>query len=76
MFRLLTSRRPFERELEILKILYAEQLKLFQADANASSDLLKIGESPSDKSVSAVELAAHASVALALLNHDDAVLKR
>lgn len=74
MFRLLTSRRPSDRELAILKVLYSEQLQLFQSETPA--ELLKVGDSAWDKSISSSELAAYASVALAILNHDDAVLKR
>ena len=75
-FRLLAGRKPAERELKILRRLYAEQLALFRADGKDAEALGKVGESASDPSLDRAELAASAAVAETLLNFDDVILKR
>ena len=74
MFRAVLGRVAADNELLVLKRLFEEQLELFASDHGHTKEFLSIGESrvPSETP----ELAALASVALAVLNHDEAVLKR
>jgi len=75
-FRLLTSRRPTPKELAVLKQLFQEQRQLFAHDQQAAAKLLAVGEEPNDPSLPPVDLAAGTILAEALLNHDDAVMRR
>ena len=68
-FRLLTGRKPTARELTVLRQLHDEQLALFRAAQ-------KPGDSPGDKPPNTDELAAGAALASAILNFDEAILKR
>jgi len=75
-FRLLTSRRPTPKELAVLKQLFREQRELFAHDQQAAAKLLAVGEEPNDPSLPPVDLAAGTILAEALLNHDEAVMRR
>lgn len=70
------SRKPDERESEILSALYREQLDYFGSHATEADELLKIGQAPHDANITAIEAAAAAMLAQALLNHDECVMKR
>jgi hypothetical protein len=76
LFRAVTGRKPTAKEQTILTRLLAEQRELFAADVSAAEKLLKVGESKADASLDKLELAAGAVLANALLNHDDAVMRR
>ena len=75
-FRLVTSRHPSPRELAVLKQLFQEQRDLFAADPQAASKLLVVGEAANNPALSPADLAAGAVLAEALLNHDEAVMRR
>ena len=75
-FRLVTGRSPSAKELPVLTKLLAEQRELFTADAGSAAKLLGVGESKPDASLDANDLAAGTVLALALLNHDAAVMRR
>jgi hypothetical protein len=75
-FRLATGRQPAPPEKAVLRQLYQEQLKLFEADAAAAQQYLKTGEHPFDKSLPVPQLAATAVVASALINLDEFVTLR
>jgi hypothetical protein len=75
-FRLLTSRTPTAKELAILRRLYDEQLASFRADGEGTASLLKVGEANSDPALNQAELAAATALASAILNFDEALLKR
>ena len=45
-------------------------------DSQAAAQLLAVGEVPNDPSLSPVDLAAGTVLAEALLNHDEAVMRR
>jgi len=75
-FRLLTSRRATPKELAVLKQLFQEQRELFAHDQQAAAKLLAVGEEPNDPSLPPVDLAAGTILAEALLNHDEAVMRR
>src|SRR5262249_39811863 len=75
-FRLLTSRKPSARELDVLRRLYQEQLEYFRGNAPAAEALTKVGASVSDPSLDRAQLAASTALASAILNFDEAVIKR
>jgi hypothetical protein len=75
MFRLLTSRSPNEREVQILKRLLDDQWGLFN-DRKKADSLIKIGEAPVRSNAPRSELAAYAVLASAIMNFDDATMKR
>lgn len=70
------SRSPDARETEILSRLYREQLDYFTQHPTEADELLKIGASPRQMEIPAPQAAAAMSLAQALLNHDEAVVKR
>jgi hypothetical protein len=75
-FRLLTGRKPTTRELRILQKLRDEQLALFRANIENAEAMLKIGDSAIDPKLDRAELAAATAVANAVMNFDEAILKR
>ena len=58
------------------KKLRDEQLALFRANRADAEAMLKVGESSIDPRLDRAELATAASVATAILNFDEAILKR
>ena len=76
VFRFVTSRRAEPKELAILRQLFREQREVFAADQQAAAKLLAVGEAPNDPTLSPVDLAAGTVLAQALLNHDEAVMRR
>ncbi len=70
------SRRPDQRETEILTQLYDEQLEHFRSHPADAEELLKIGQFPHDTNITPINAAAAAILAQALLNHDECVMKR
>ena len=75
-FRRVTSRRPTPKELAVLTQLFQEQREMFAGDQQAAAKLLAVGEEPNDPSLSPVDLASGTVLAEALLNHDEAVMRR
>jgi hypothetical protein len=75
-FRLVTSRHPAPKELAVLKQLFQEQRELFADDQQAAAQLLAVGEAPNDPTLPPVDLAAGTVLAEALLNYDEAVMRR
>jgi Protein of unknown function (DUF1553)/Protein of unknown function (DUF1549)/Concanavalin A-like lectin/glucanases superfamily/Planctomycete cytochrome C len=75
-FRTVTGRRPSEKEQAILSKLFDEQKTEFEKDPKGAEKLLAVGDSPSDSKLSRVELAAATTLALVILNHDQAVNRR
>jgi hypothetical protein len=76
LFRLLTGRRPSAREQGILQRMLDEQRALFRADAASAGALAKVGEAPADAALDPVDAAAYAAVANAVMNFDEAIVKR
>ncbi|MEX2640288.1 MAG: DUF1553 domain-containing protein [Balneolales bacterium] len=74
-FRAATSRKPSERELEIVKALYEEELRSYQAEPERSAALLSVGEYPLDETLDTTELAARTMVASTILNLDKTITK-
>ncbi len=75
IFRLLTNRRPGEKEQTILRRLYSDQLQYFNANPNKAEEYLKVGRAGCDK-FAAARLAAVGVLAAALMNYDECVMKR
>ncbi len=76
IFRLLTSRRPGEKEQTILRRLYSDQLQYFNANPNKAEEYLKVGRAGWDEKIAAARLAAVGVLAAALMNYDECVMKR
>jgi Protein of unknown function (DUF1553)/Protein of unknown function (DUF1549)/Planctomycete cytochrome C/Concanavalin A-like lectin/glucanases superfamily len=76
MFRTTTGRAASEKELAVLKSIWADQRAAFQADAKATDKLLSVGDAKSDPKLDKTDLAAATVTALAVLNHDEAVHRR
>jgi hypothetical protein len=75
-FRLVTNRAPRDVEVASLVAMLREQEELFAADPKASAALLSLGETAVDKEIPSEKLAAATMLASALLNHDEAVMRR
>lgn len=72
-FRSLTGRRADKVELDILTTMLTEQRELFANDPKAAAAYALAGKGPSEN---AVEIAALAVVANAIMNFDEAMMKR
>jgi hypothetical protein len=71
-----TGRAATDREVIILARLFAEQRELFQRDPKAAAKLLAVGDGRNDAKLDPVEAAASTVLALTILNHDEAVMRR
>jgi hypothetical protein len=74
-FRLATGRSPTPAELSTLRSSLEKHTSRFRQSPGAAEQLVSHGESPRDKSLDVVELAAHTAVASMLLNMDETVSK-
>jgi hypothetical protein len=76
LFRTATGRTATERERDVLMRLLAEQRELFKADPQAATKLLAVGDARNEPKLDTVDVAASAVLALTVLNHDEAVMRR
>jgi len=76
VFRHVTSRAVTQKEALVLAALWQEQRELFAKDPGAAQRLLATGEAKPDTRLPPAEATASAILALALLNHDEAVMRR
>ncbi|HEY7310769.1 MAG TPA: DUF1553 domain-containing protein [Gemmataceae bacterium] len=76
VFRVATGRAAADREVNILVRLFEEQKELFKNDPKAAAKLLAVGDARNDPKFDSVEAAASTVLALAVLNHDEAVMRR
>jgi hypothetical protein len=74
-FRLATARTPSEKEIAVVKRVYAAQLASYRKDPAAALKLLGVGESKRDEKLDAAELAAWAAVAGVILNLDETITR-
>ena len=74
-FLLATAREPDKREMRLLQDLARKELSHFRRDREAASNLLEVGESPSDPQLNPGELAAWTAVASTILNLDETITK-
>ena len=74
-FRTVTSRSPDESEIAAIVRLYAMNLELYRADAEAAGKLLAVGLIRSPSGLDPAELAAWTQAARALLNLHEAITR-
>jgi hypothetical protein len=70
-FRRVTGRNPLEAELKILKESLDKQRALFKNDKDATAKLLKVGDSPRNSKLDAIDHAAFTIVCGLILNLDE-----
>ncbi len=75
-FRAMTSRRPDERELQVLLRSLNRQVDYFSHNPEEAIKLLSVGERKSDSKLNASELAAYAATASLILNLDEVITKQ
>jgi hypothetical protein len=75
-FRLVATRAATDKERTILAKLFDEEAAVFVGDPKAAEKLLTVGDGKTDPALKPAELAAATSVALTILNHDAAVMRR
>jgi len=75
-YRLLTSRVPNEKEMDVLRSLLAELTASFIQKPENSDALLSVGESGYDEDLPKPILAAYTMVVSMIMNHDAAVVLR
>ena len=75
-FRVLTSRTPTPGVVATLEAAWREQEEIFAADADAAAKLLAVGETRIETELPPARLAAAMMVASAVLNYDEAVMRR
>jgi hypothetical protein len=75
-FRLLTSRVPTAKEMEILQRLYNEQRGHYASHLPDATKLLATGEAPRDQKIDVVNHAAMTVVVNTLMSFDECVTKR
>ena len=75
-FRQFTSRRPDDREFEILQSLLSEQLEAFKAAPAKATEFLKTGDTKTEKIENAPRLAAINVLVSTLMNFDESITKR
>jgi hypothetical protein len=71
-FRLATRRRPSAQEMTALRAYFDAQLSEYARDQEAAAQLIKVGVSPVDTKVDAVQLAALMNVTTVIMNTPDA----
>ena len=76
LFRRVTARVPVPAEAAALRDLYTKQKARFAADRDAAQKLIGVGMSPRGRELEPAELAAWTVVGQALLNLDEAVMRR
>jgi hypothetical protein len=74
-FRRATARTPSQKETNVLRGVFQQQLAHYRGDKKAALDLLGVGESKWDAKLDAAELAAWTIVASAILNLDETITK-
>ena len=74
-FRRILARDPTDRELRVLVDGFERRLKAYQQHPQYAERLLKLGESPADKSLAPEELAAYTATTSVLFNLDEFVAR-
>jgi len=75
-FRLLCSRMPTTKEMELLSRQYQISLAKYQKEPSAADALLQIGAHPMDERLDKIKTAALAVVANTMMNFDETYMKR
>ncbi len=76
VFRTVSGRAATDKEASIFARMLTEQKELFKADPKAAAKLLAVGDGKNDAKLDTVDLAASTMLALTVLNHDEAVMRR
>ncbi len=74
-FQRVLGRRPTDYDLDALRQMHGRQLVIFQADRDAATQLVSVGEHPRDESLDPAAHAALSSVCLAIFNLDEALTR-
>jgi len=74
-FRLATARQPSSAEMQILLASVEHYLADYGKDREAAAKLVSAGESPRDKRLNPIELAAYTAVCSLILNLDETMTK-
>jgi hypothetical protein len=69
------SRKPVEKERQVLEGLYRESLASFRADPKAASEFIHTGEKPLDPALKPADLAAMTTVTRAILNLHETITR-
>jgi mono/diheme cytochrome c family protein len=75
-FELLTSRRPDDEEMAILRRMHAQQSDWYRAHPDDAAKLVSIGDTRPSPALQAIDVAAATGVINALMNYDGCVVKR
>ena len=76
LFRRLISRKPTDKERELVDLMYGEQLTYFQNDPTRATELLQVGERPSQPTLDPVDVAATTVVVQTILAYDETIMLR
>ena len=76
IFRSLTARKPSAQETSVLRALYEDQLAHFRERPEQAAEYLKVGDRARAENLPSAQVAAAGVLALAILNHDDCLMKR
>ena len=76
VFRLIAGREASSREALVLKRIFLEQREIFSSAPGQAARLLIVGEAPSDPTLALADVSAGAILAQAILNHDEAAMRR
>jgi hypothetical protein len=74
-FRVVTARKPSEKEVGLLKDLFATERERYAKDVEAAKKVVANGDSKPDASLDPVDLAAYSLLGNLMLNLDETVMK-
>jgi hypothetical protein len=76
VFRLVTSRDASDREIGVLAELFEEQREIYSIDCLGAEEIRAVGEAKAEDAIPPADLAAATVLAKALLNFDEALMRR
>ncbi|MCA9104341.1 MAG: DUF1553 domain-containing protein, partial [Planctomycetales bacterium] len=76
LFRRLTGRPPTDRERDVVRGLYDEQLAYFEAAPERAREFLSVGERPIQAELNAIDVAATGVVVQTLFAYDETIMLR
>jgi hypothetical protein len=76
VFRLVTSREASDREIGVLAELFEEQREIYSIDYLGAEEIRTVGEAKPEEGIPPADLAAATMLAKALLNFDEALMRR
>jgi hypothetical protein len=74
-FRTAVAREPRDRELSVLKKIYAQELQHYTADTEAAKKLVSQGKYERPEQLNVTELAAWTAIGNVLLNLDETITR-